>query len=79
MENNMEAIIKGFEAEIEMQERRYRLAIEHAIERLQGYAARETASTHLGHNLANHATELSEIAARIEAAKMALAFIKEQK
>jgi hypothetical protein len=37
---------------------------------------RDRVTTHLGHNLANRATDLSVIAAKVEAAQIALATIK---
>lgn len=63
MENK--TLIDGLKAELAMRQNEYTLAIDQAIERLQQAKGR-AASTHLGHNLANNATELSTIAAKIE-------------
>ena len=54
----------------------YRIAVGAAIELLKR-SRDAAATTHLGHNLANRATELSVIAAKVEAAQVALATIKE--
>jgi hypothetical protein len=57
-----------------MRIREYELAVDSAIELLQHN--RDRVTTHLGHNLANRATDLSVIAAKVEAAQIALATIK---
>lgn len=69
---------EAFEREQKMRQEEY----EHAIERAQGLLDQyrnRAPSTHLGHNLANAATALSEAAAKHEAALAAKFFIGEQK
>lgn len=68
-------LIAAYQAEVEMRIREYEMAVDQAIELLK--QGRDRASTHLGHNLANRATDLSVIAAKVEAAQVALATIKE--
>lgn len=57
-------IIENLKAELEILDRQYELAIHHAISLLEQGAGRVT--THLGHNLANRATDLSVIAGKRE-------------
>lgn len=72
----MTNLIKAYEAELAMRIREYEIAVDSAIELLN--QGRGRVSTHLGHNLANRATDLSVIAAKVEAAQVALATIREQ-
>lgn len=65
------ALRAATQAHLDMLETSYLIEINHARTRLEDYA-RRSASTHLGHNLANHATKLSEIAGQIDALKMML-------
>lgn len=67
----------AFKAELEMRNDEYLHAMARGIDLLQG-AFNRPPSTHVGHNLANIATDLSVIAGKIEAAKSALMFIEEQ-
>lgn len=71
----MSKLIAAYEAELQMRIREYEWAVDSAIELLQQNRGRVT--THLGHNLANRATDLSVVAARVEAAQVALTTIKE--
>ena len=71
----MNKLIAAYEAELAMRIREYEIAVDSAIELLNQGKGR--ASTHLGHNLANRATDLSVIAAKVEAAQVALTTIKE--
>jgi hypothetical protein len=64
----------AYEAELKMRIREYELACDQAIELIQ--RGKQRASTHLGHNLANRATDLSVIAAKVEAAQIALTTIE---
>jgi hypothetical protein len=67
-------LVKVFSSEIDARRREYDKAIDRAIRLLQD-AKKDRPSTPLGHELATHATGLSIIAARLEAAKIALAFV----
>lgn len=62
----MATIKEVFDSEIEIQKRSYELTIERGIRMLKEARQSLVASTHLGHNLANVATELSVISAKIE-------------
>jgi hypothetical protein len=70
----MTKLIEAYEAELAMRLREYENAVDSAIDLLKG--GRGRASTHLGHNLANRATDLSVIAAKVESTQVALATIK---
>lgn len=61
-----------FTSELSMCEERYRLLIDQAIDKTNHYRGAPYVSTHLGHNLASLAGELSEAAARYEEAQRAL-------
>lgn len=63
MENT--ALTNSLKRELAMQTENYERAIDAAIELLQGYKGRKP-SDHLGHNLANRATDLSSLAGKIE-------------
>lgn len=69
-------LIQALESEIAMLDRSYELTVGQAHSLLDSYAGR-MASTHLGHNLANRATELSELAAKREQTVRILASVKE--
>ena len=61
--------LEAIDREIELLTRRYKLAIEQAIDLLNSRDKR-LPTTHLGHNLANRATDLSELAAKIDQTRM---------
>lgn len=67
---------EAFEREAIMRSTEYHLAIERAESMLAEYKARALPSTHLGHNLANVATDLSVAAGKFEAALAAASFLK---
>jgi len=71
----MDKLMRAYEAELKNRIQQYELAVDQAIELLKQGRGRVT--THLGHNLANRATDLSVIAAQVEAAQVALSTIKE--
>lgn len=71
-------MLEGLQAELEMRQREYAHAIDHAIDRLKDYKGRAP-STHLGHNLANHATELATLAGKIEMVENTIRWMKEAK
>lgn len=56
----------ALESELAMLNETYRNAIRRGTDLLTDYDRKAKASTHIGHNLANVATSLSELAAKIE-------------
>ena len=70
-------VIETLEHEVNILNTRWQLAMERATELVKRYEGRQV-STHLGHNLANCATELSEIAARVEQTHNILAYVRSQ-
>jgi hypothetical protein len=73
----MNPMITALTAEVEMLNASYVLAIEQT-QRLLSDSIGRTPSTHLGHNLASRAAELSVIAGKLETAKATLAFAQQQ-
>jgi hypothetical protein len=71
----MNKFIADLEQELVNLRQRYDLAIKNAQQLLVDAAKRPT-STHTGHNLASRASELSEIAAKIEQTTMILNDLK---
>jgi hypothetical protein len=67
--------IEALEQEINLLNSKWQIAMEQAIELVKRYEGRQV-STHLGHNLANAATELSEIAAKVEQTHSVLAYVR---
>lgn len=65
----MSETLNALDRELLLLNKRYHLAISQAIDLLNGYDGR-LPTTHLGHNLANRATDLSELAAKIDQTKM---------
>lgn len=68
-------ITEALKAEIAHREAEFETMIDAAIDLLRNAKDRD-ASTHLGHNLANRATDLAALAGKIDANKMLLRFVE---
>lgn len=66
-------LVEQLEMELASLARRRDLLVEQAVELLK----REATSRHLGHNLGSRATELAELAAKVEQTEMILRSAKE--
>lgn len=64
----MQQLLNDLRQELEMREQGYKIIVEQAVRLLQDEGSR-TVSTHLGHNLASRANELSVASSRIETVK----------
>jgi len=72
-----EKTIETLENEVNQLTISWNLAMDRATNLIASYDGRQV-STHLGHNLAASATELSELAARIEQTHNILAYVRSQ-
>ena len=64
----LEQLLGDLQQELEMREEGYKLLVQQAVRLLTDEGSR-TVSTHLGHNLASRASDLSAAASRIETVK----------
>ena len=70
-------MIETLEKELQMLNTSWRITFEHTEALLASYADRQV-SQHLAHNLANCATDLSELAGKIDSTQRILAYVREQ-